>query len=48
MFLFLSTTITNGEMIKYQRENMVNFIRQTFDICKSHSDEFGNIMEKML
>jgi hypothetical protein len=48
IFLFLSTTITSNDMVKYKKEDIDNFIRKSFDICKLHSDKFENMMEEIL
>ena len=48
LFFFLSTTVTDEQLEGYSKEKMENFLNKSYQICKSHSDDFEGIMEGIL
>jgi len=48
IFLFLATTMTDEQLGEYSIRNMENFLSKSYEICKTHSDNFEGIMEGIL
>ena len=48
IFFFLSTTVTDEKADEYSKGNMENFLNKSYNICKTHSDNYESIMEGIL
>lgn len=48
VFIFLSTTISSSDIKQYSRKSYEEFLLNSFEICRAHSDEFEKIMEEVI
>lgn len=48
LFMFLQTEVENKQRVEYSEEDTIEFMRESFSICKSHARRFEKIMEAML
>jgi len=48
LLIFLSTTVSNTDVIEYSKRNIESFLLDSFDICQNHSNEFEKTMEEII
>ncbi len=48
VFIFLSTTISSTDVVEYSRKSLEEFLVNSFELCRTHSDGFEKILEEVI